>query len=77
RSKDNLSLSDRVFKCDNCGFSLNRDKNAAINLNNYNPATGRSVGGIKPKSLLELSKTQSNLSIDVDGKNFSEQTTLN
>ncbi|MFM6119697.1 MAG: zinc ribbon domain-containing protein, partial [Sphaerospermopsis kisseleviana] len=27
-----LSLSQRVFKCDNCGFEIDRDLNAAINL---------------------------------------------
>lgn len=27
-----LSLNERVYKCDNCGFELDRDLNAAINL---------------------------------------------
>ncbi|WP_277877122.1 zinc ribbon domain-containing protein [Sphaerospermopsis sp. FACHB-1094] len=27
-----MSLSQRVFKCDNCGFEIDRDLNAAINL---------------------------------------------
>ncbi|AAX92317.1 mobile element protein [Staphylococcus phage Twort] len=31
----NLKLSDRIFKCD-CGFSIDRDLNASINLANYN-----------------------------------------
>ncbi|WAW11915.1 transposase [Staphylococcus phage SAP6] len=31
----NLKLSDRVFKC-KCGFSIDRDLNASINLANYN-----------------------------------------
>lgn len=30
-----LSLSDRVYKCDVCGTSMDRDINAAINLRNY------------------------------------------
>jgi len=30
--KDTLSLGDRVFDCDACGLSLDRDENAAINL---------------------------------------------
>jgi putative transposase len=29
---ETLSLSDRVFECDNCGFVCDRDGNAAINL---------------------------------------------
>ncbi|MBD2146329.1 RNA-guided endonuclease TnpB family protein, partial [Sphaerospermopsis sp. FACHB-1194] len=30
--KSSLSLSQRVFKCDSCGFEIDRDLNAAINL---------------------------------------------
>lgn len=30
--KETLSLKERVFECDHCGFSLDRDLNAAINL---------------------------------------------
>jgi putative transposase len=33
--KTKLSLSERVFKCECCGFSLDRDKNASINLSRY------------------------------------------
>ena len=33
--KQDLKLKDRVFKCPNCGFEINRDLNAAINLSNY------------------------------------------
>ena len=29
---DDLKLSDRVFKCENCGIELDRDLNAAINI---------------------------------------------
>lgn len=32
--KRDLRLKDRIFKC-SCGFILNRDKNASINLSNY------------------------------------------
>lgn len=32
--KENLSLSDREFKCESCGFEIDRDLNAAINLKN-------------------------------------------
>ncbi|MFX0079169.1 MAG: RNA-guided endonuclease InsQ/TnpB family protein [Candidatus Hermodarchaeota archaeon] len=31
-TKNEFSLSERVFKCDNCGLQLDRDKNAANNL---------------------------------------------
>jgi putative transposase len=30
-----LTLKDRIFECDACGFVIDRDVNAAINLNNY------------------------------------------
>ncbi|MGM9971797.1 MAG: RNA-guided endonuclease InsQ/TnpB family protein [Anaeroplasmataceae bacterium] len=33
--KDNLKLSDRIFLCPKCNIKLNRDYNAAINLNKY------------------------------------------
>jgi putative transposase len=32
--KENLTLADRIFSCD-CGLVIDRDLNAAINLNNY------------------------------------------
>jgi putative transposase len=33
--KKNLTLGDRVYECDSCEFTIVRDLNAAINLNNY------------------------------------------
>ena len=33
--KHDLKLSDRVYKCEECGSEINRDLNAAINLSNY------------------------------------------
>lgn len=33
--KNNLKLSDRIYKCDNCGLIIKRDLNAAINLARY------------------------------------------
>jgi putative transposase len=33
--KENLKLSDRIFVCDGCGLTLDRDLNAAINIQNY------------------------------------------
>ena len=36
--KRDLKLSDRVFCCPVCGFILDRDINAAINLMNYSPS---------------------------------------
>jgi len=35
--KDNLKLSDRTYVCCKCGFNIDRDINAAINLSHYNP----------------------------------------
>ena len=31
----NLKLSDRIFECPECGFTIDRDFNAAMNLENY------------------------------------------
>lgn len=33
--KQDLKLKDRVFKCPTCGFEIDRDLNAAVNLSNY------------------------------------------
>lgn len=33
--KKDLKLSDRTYKCSNCGFECDRDKNATYNLANY------------------------------------------
>ena len=33
--KEDLKLSDRTYKCPHCGFVINRDLNAAINIKNY------------------------------------------
>ncbi|WP_091351632.1 zinc ribbon domain-containing protein, partial [Anaerobranca gottschalkii] len=33
--KDKLSLSERTFICKNCGYKIDRDLNASINLKNY------------------------------------------
>jgi len=33
--KKDLKLSDRVFICPECGFEIDRDKNASLNLMNY------------------------------------------
>lgn len=41
--KEILSLSERVFNCESCGYSIDRDLNAAINLANYRPT--QKLGG--------------------------------
>ena len=33
--KEDLKLSDRIYNCDSCGISLDRDENAATNLKQY------------------------------------------
>uniref|UniRef100_UPI0013153671 zinc ribbon domain-containing protein n=1 Tax=Helicobacter bizzozeronii TaxID=56877 RepID=UPI0013153671 len=37
--KEDLSLKDRVFKCPSCGFSLDRDLNASINIHRVGAST--------------------------------------
>ena len=36
--KENLRLKDRIYTCDKCGFTIDRDKNASINLGKYKSA---------------------------------------
>ena len=33
--KKDLKLSDRIYKCNNCGLIIDRDENASVNLMNY------------------------------------------
>ena len=33
--KQDLKLKDRIYHCDKCGLTIDRDKNASINLANY------------------------------------------
>ena len=37
--KSNLKLSDRTYKCDNCGVEIDRDFNASLNLKHYGEST--------------------------------------
>ena len=37
--KERLSLAERLDNCEVCQISINRDLNAAINLENYNPVS--------------------------------------
>ncbi len=55
-AKTRLELSDRTFKCEDCGLEIDRDRNAAKNLNpdraRQNPAgllSGRGDDGSKTK----------------------------
>lgn len=43
--KAKLSLSERVYKCDECGFTCHRDLNAAINLRNLAASSAVSACG--------------------------------
>ncbi len=44
---DSITLSDRVFKCNNCGLEINRELNAAINLESTVSSTGFQACGEK------------------------------
>lgn len=43
--KEDLTLNDRTYTCEACGFSIDRDLNAALNLKNY------AVGLVKPDQI--------------------------
>lgn len=45
--KETLTLSERVFKCGSCGFILDRDLNAAINLKNVVSHTMSACGSVE------------------------------
>lgn len=52
--KEKLELSERIYKCENCGLEIDRDLNAAINLANYSPTvknTGSNASGDSYKTL--------------------------
>lgn len=42
---DSITLSDRVFKCNHCGLEIDRELNAAINLESTVSSTGAASGG--------------------------------
>jgi len=42
--KEEMQLDERVFRCEVCGLTINRDLNAAINLANYYYGTASSAG---------------------------------
>ncbi|MEC4805537.1 MAG: RNA-guided endonuclease TnpB family protein [Jaaginema sp. PMC 1080.18] len=46
QKKDSLSLSERTFNCENCGFSIDRDLNAATNLVNLAVSSTVSACGL-------------------------------
>jgi len=51
KKKKNLTLKERVFLCEACGFSCDRDLNAAINLRDYLPEVLRKVTPVEMKAL--------------------------
>lgn len=55
--KEILKLSDRTYHCDNCGLSVDRDLNAAINLANYSP-TSKCEGSKACGEVVEPHKVQ-------------------
>ena len=40
--KNDLTLNDRIYHCDSCGFTMDRDLNAAMNLSQYPRREGNS-----------------------------------
>lgn len=57
--KDQLKLSERIYKCDNCGLEIDRDFNAAKNLANYSP-TSKCEGSEACGEISEPRKVQRN-----------------
>lgn len=53
--KENLSLKERIYHCESCGLKIDRDLNAAINLENYDTASyaGSACGESNQRSILQ------------------------
>lgn len=47
KTKDELTLKDRVYKCDCCGLEIDRDLNAAVNIYNVGASTF-GLDGVRP-----------------------------
>jgi putative transposase len=47
-TKKDMKLSDRTYECDNCGISIDRDTNAAINIRNW--GYKKLIGVVNPES---------------------------
>jgi putative transposase len=47
-TKKDMKLSDRTYECDNCGISIDRDINAAINIRNW--GYKKLIGVVNPES---------------------------
>ena len=52
--KKDLTLRDRVYKCPECGFTIDRDLNAAINLRQQIKIVGAASSELKPAELTAL-----------------------
>jgi putative transposase len=65
--KKDLKLSQRVYECENCGLSLGRDLNAAINIRNEAESSYASVCG-------EFNKTDNHVSDSVKQKSKQQNT---
>ena len=52
--KKDLTLRDRVYKCPECGFTIDRDLNAAINLRQQIKNVGAASSELKPAELTAL-----------------------
>ena len=74
--KDKLSLSERTYKCNECGFTIDRDLNASINILNVGlkmiEATNATVG----TSLKNQSLWSSKKALDSLEKNYEARKTI-
>lgn len=61
--KSDLKLSDRIYKCEACGISIDRDLNASINLNKLNqiPQVLREFTAVEMTVLLDLQGLESSI----------------
>jgi len=70
---ETLKLSQRTFKCPYCGLSLDRDLNAAINLNRYESKTPPITGSLKTRDVDLCKTTDCNVAGSLDVANVNSQ----
>ena len=74
--KDKLSLSERTYKCNECGFEIDRDLNASINILNVGLKQIEATVATTGTSLKNQSLWSSNTTLDSLEKNYEARKTI-
>ena len=74
--KDKLSLSERTYKCNECGFTIDRDLNASINILNVGLKQIEATVATTGTSLKNQSLWSSKTTLDSLEKNYETRKTI-